>query len=386
MIPSLISIDNEYINRKEINSIDYSEEEENFLEENEDLFIDDSKQNFIVSRCPKCSLIPKINLCESNKIEFKCPNEHYEKFPIEEYNTKMKLIKISESLCHYCNKKNEKMKYCFQCKFFVCFNCINNHKEKTHILINSKKMDNICPIDGKEICDFCNICQKSLCSYCIHSSSHQIIGLRNSLFKETEINDLKNKIKNYKVQFMRIYKTISQFLAQLKKKNKNMKDKLKNFYQINKLEIYFIKDLINTYDEHLKKKNLNFNILNNLSELMKINEISFSFKNEKKIGKKLIIVEEFLNSNKYILIPNSKNLIDNFTKDNSIFGKNETKGQLFFPKSDIKLENQNLLFEKPNQNLEKGNFLFQKSEENLEKDNSSNSSFEEFIKFSCGKK
>ena len=341
MIPTLYSIDNEDKNGKEVYSTDYDEEEENCSEDNELLLKNDFKQNFLASRCPKCSLIPKINVCESNKIEFKCPNEHYEKFPIEEYNSKMKFIKISESLCNYCNEKNEKMKYCFQCKFFVCFNCINNHKEKTHILINSKIMDTICPIDGKEICYFCKICQKSLCSYCIHSSSHQIIGLRNSLFKETEINDLKNKLNNYKDQFIKIYNTISQFLGQLKKEIINMKDKLKNFYQINILEINFLKDLINIYDENLRKKNLNFNIINNLSELMKINEITFSFKDEKEIGKKLIMVEEFLNSNNYILIPNSKNLINRNTNNINIFNNSKKESNKIFIKNENNFPKEN---------------------------------------------
>ena len=116
-------------------------------------------------RCPKCSLIPFINIfTNENKlyISTKCTNNHNYSKSFDEIQTIFKTIPISKYSCVLC--ENEKKfsnvyYYCSNCYKFYCFKHGETHNLKEgHKIFLSKNIDSICTEhNGNTVIGYCNV-------------------------------------------------------------------------------------------------------------------------------------------------------------------------------------------------------------------------------------
>ena len=104
-------------------------------------------------RCPKCSIIPFINIfTNENKLfmSMKCTNNHNYSKTFDEMEKISKTNSISNISCVLCESENNKKLsniyyYCSNCYKFYCFNHGETHKLKEgHKIFLSKNFDSSC--------------------------------------------------------------------------------------------------------------------------------------------------------------------------------------------------------------------------------------------------
>ena len=123
-------------------------------------------------RCPKCYLIPFINIfTNENKLfmSFKCTNNHSSTKPFDEMQIMTKTNPISNHLCVLCENENNKkisniFYYCSTCYKFYCFNHGEKHNLKEgHKIFLSKNFDSICTEhNGTSVIGYCTNHNKNL--------------------------------------------------------------------------------------------------------------------------------------------------------------------------------------------------------------------------------
>ena len=213
-----------------------------------------------ITRCPKCNLICLLTLIKENNkyyINYCCNNEHEGKKELEDYlNKTYKLYSISKQLCNDCGisqkDKNGEFMYCSNCNKFICYDCFKKHKK--HNLFSIDKYDSLCKKHFYLYSSYCNNCKINLCPYCINEhKNHDIIYLTELKYSNDSKNNLKNRIN-------KLEKTIDD-LKNKKEEIISLFDKLKEQIE---LEINFMNLLLNTYEYHETKKNLNYYVYKNL--------------------------------------------------------------------------------------------------------------------------
>ncbi len=87
------------------------------------------------TRCPNCNLICPLDLFYDNNnqyLNYSCQNNHKGKILLNHYIKNYNKYSLNNEECEICEKTNEKLFYCFECKKFICdtckFNYQNNHK------------------------------------------------------------------------------------------------------------------------------------------------------------------------------------------------------------------------------------------------------------------
>ena len=159
--------------------------------ENENVILNNSEKiqldDFFILRCPICKLIPYIKINFSNNtLEYKCPNNHYEKDEFKIIYNKLKINKISNDInCCQCSKKAEL--YCSECGKFFCKNEIDLENKKNHLLINIEHIDNYCFKDNEKYAIYCKTHNISLCADCEHKDNNCEIIRLNQLNISNEI-------------------------------------------------------------------------------------------------------------------------------------------------------------------------------------------------------
>ena len=127
-------------------------------------------------RCPKCSLVPFINiLTNENKLfmSTKCINNHIYLKPFEEMKIMCKTSPITKNSCAICENKNKKkifsnnFYYCSYCYNFFCSKHAEIHSNKeNHNIYCIKKFDSICiEYKGTSLVGFCSNHNKNYCFY-----------------------------------------------------------------------------------------------------------------------------------------------------------------------------------------------------------------------------
>ena len=169
-----------------------------------DSIISNSKliYNYKEYRCPKCFLVPFINLSNINNklfMSIKCitNDDHNDSKPFDEME-KMCTYPISNNTCINCeseNKENKKLSniffYCSKCLNFFCFKHgeIHNLIEKHEIIFINKYFNSICfEHNGKNIVGYCSNHNKNYCINCNHYNE-------NNKMIDEELND--DEIKKF---------------------------------------------------------------------------------------------------------------------------------------------------------------------------------------------
>ena len=299
-------------------------ENENILDNSEKLQFNDS----LILRCPKCKLIPyfKIDFL-NNTLEYKCPNNHYEKDEIKIIYNKLKINKISNDI-NCCQCSNKAGLYCSECGNFFCKNEIDLEKnKKNHLLINIENIDNYCFKDNQKYAIYCKTHNISLCADCDHKDDNcEIIRLNqlnisNEIYEKysEKLLDFKNKHINDNKKNIEILENLINLLNSYINKLKEIEENIKNNYHY-----LFLDNLLNSYLYKKNNKCYNYNIFNNIYENFKNdfelninNDFSFIFKelNDKLKQIQNDYCDENINNNKIINEKEIQN-ISNIQKEN----------------------------------------------------------------------
>ena len=188
-----------------------------------------SESNTNLLKCFKCNQIPQISMDKYlNSIYLICNKCNLEKkYGLKEYeNIKKKhLIK-----CVVCKKEINKKKlvnYCFDCKTYICKDCIKKHLQIQHKGVNDENkkyyiypnnlIDFVCNIHGKICNNYCLECENNICPNC-ETQSH--LNHRTLLFNEKEIIELiatqKQRLKSEQEVFGNIKKMMDDCFNLLK--------------------------------------------------------------------------------------------------------------------------------------------------------------------------
>ena len=289
----------ELIRMKQINEnykkflLDIKSDEKGFINS-----LSESSTNLL--KCFKCNQIPQISMDKYlNSIYLICNKCNLEKkYGLKEYESikKKHLIKCSE-----CKKEITKKKlvnYCFDCKTYICKDCIKKHFHSQHKNVNDENkkyyiypnnlVDFVCNIHEKICYNYCLECENNICPNC-ETQSH--LNHRTQLYNEKEINELietqKKRLKSEQIVFGNIKKLMDdcfnllkiyfQKLIIYKKKEIEIKEGM-----IKELEIFkYSKTLIENVKSLEFENNDIYNNVNNNNDSwdQKINNI-FQFFNQ----------------------------------------------------------------------------------------------------------
>ena len=226
-----------------------------------------------IPRCIRCSLICSLKLNYIGNYEpriiYECENGHSGNISLEEYLNNYNKFSILKELCSDCGKTNEEeLFYCTVCKRFICLSCIIYHKGDKHSIINIRRYDSLCLKHFNLFSFYCTKCRKNLCIYCLKNHRpHELINLSETYFSKNSKLSIKEEIIKVENQIKELDIIEEKLIKEIKK--------LKESTQ---LEIRFLKILLKSYEYEENKRNLNYNIIQNLKNCDKIfraNKIPF---------------------------------------------------------------------------------------------------------------
>ena len=289
-------------------------------------------------RCPECYSIPLITMYEEDnklKLKFKCPNDHEYN---EEYESLYKKSKIEfdNIECKKCNNKRLKNKFyiCVKCRNFYCKKCKNEHSKENdkHKCININKYDSRCKKHNKDLVGYYKEKNKNYCDYCPNEKTCDLFN-RHKLIYEKEMNGYLETINNYENKINNNNQELNEFVKKIEELLNTIKNMIKTSQNNQSIEINFQKELINTYNYYKNQRNLNYQIIENVRNIMKL-PIKFKLNQnvDRIIEKNNDLFDNFINEIKYELgiikeIDNFKNF--KFENMINIQTLNNNQGSIF---------------------------------------------------------
>ena len=255
------------INKKSLKILVYEKD----TEKKEQLF---EKSKEII--CPICQE-PCLIKIENFKIKlYGCKNGHSKQnIQFTDFLETQKL-NLSKIICNTCKKSNKGNTNgnlffkCLNCQQNLCPLCKTYKHDQEHNIIKYELKNYLCNKHYESFIKYCKTCKLNLCFECEgeHKKNkefkeHEIISLNNLIIDEDEIKnkiiEIKNLIKSFNENIKMIIQQLNDFLKSIE-----------SYYDINN-------DIINNY----KKKNRNYEVLNNTNETIFKNKI---FEEIKKIN------------------------------------------------------------------------------------------------------
>ena len=251
--------------------------------------------------CPKCheNIFVEINEYKINL--FNCKKNHNKNDILLKEFENLQNIDISKIKCNECKNKNMSETYnntfykCISCKKNLCPLCKSNH-EQNHEIIKYNKKNYICEKHNNYFVKYCEDCKSNLCLFCgKEHKQHSIVELGDIILAKKDIIKEANELNEYINKF-------NSNIDDLTKKLNEVKDNINIYYNI-------YNNLIINYNN----ENLNYEVLSNINEFRKYNNIVI-----KDINK---IVNESNLINKFIDIMKISNKMNNNTlnDNNNIF-------------------------------------------------------------------
>ena len=236
--------------------------------------------------CPECGGLCKIKINNYKIKLYECQNDHIkDNISLDQfYKTQKSSIKCTNCNNSIDNKTDKKINMeffiCLTCNKNICSSCKNIHN-KEHNVIDYNKSNYICHNHNKNFNSYCNKCKKNLCLICEekHKKENDII-----YFKEMPINNINdlNIIKqDLKLALDKLNNDIKEMIEKLKKVENSVK-----IY----LELY--SNIMDNFDD----KNMNYQKLNNVNEILLINKKVMSeldkITSESNINKKFYYIND----------------------------------------------------------------------------------------------
>ena len=288
------------------------------------------KMNEII--CPECKENILINIKDYKINLYNCKNNHkYNDILLSEYDQN---IDISKIICNKCKIKNKSNIYnneiykCLTCDEIICPLCKSLH-DKKHIIINYDLKNYICKNHNENYKIYCKKCNENICIRCEKEHiNHE------KIYFDDILPNINNDIKIY--------------IDKLNKEINDIIDKLKNIMK--NMKIYY-----NIYNDIIKNKNKNYEILHNINIFIKYNEIIIKDikeiindnKIDNKIKKLMNIYDKMNNKNNMIEIKEIKmndnnNKIKNVNNNYKKMNEKEIKKNYIIAELNIKEDNQNI--------------------------------------------
>ena len=329
-------------------------------------------------RCSQCSLIPFIKLIFENDkifIETKCENLHLNKIDINNY---LNITNSNSIKCYFCNKKKVDLYYWQEENKFYCNLCKHYIQDKC---MSKSKFDSKCKVDLNDYCQFCKKCFKNQCIYCtcIHDNNDktryeiitnkEIENIRMNLEKAKDIiNEIQNKGRNL---YNNILKEFDTNIIEFKEKNEKI--------------IELCSKILDCYVNHMINKNINFQIIQNVKNIIKFKDLNKQLSFQDFINLKNYLIIDTNNNNRIqdnklnienILIKSNSqfknvnfntNLLTNISHDNSIHNSNQINFSL-----NNSYNKPKIIASKIQINKNSKNFIEDKNQSHLEKQNNQN--------------
>ena len=239
--------------------------------------------------CEKCHNIPKIIFLTNNKVEIDCSK--CKSIDIKDISYFDRFKSINKDLldlpnCSFNEQHNKKaVKYCFQCKKFLCNECIkahNNEYQNTHILIEQK-------IDLEIYCNkndhnnskfnrYCRKCEAYLCSKCKCEHEEQDQYNLCDSDNDKKIKKINENLSKCEKMIIDEEKKLNNYIEEIDNKNETLKYLFKKYKERNIKIISLYKLLISNYE--IINKVGNYNIENNIfiNDNFDISNSNFSLK------------------------------------------------------------------------------------------------------------
>ena len=205
--------------------------------------------------CPQCGEDIKMKINNYKINLFGCKNDHIiNNISLDEFE-KTQMVNLNEIKCGICkkNKSNtddNKLYKCNECNMNICPVCKLKH-DKNHNIIDYDKIYYICNKHEEPFTNYCKKCKINICSLCEKEhTNHEMILLRNLIIENKYIL---NKIDEIGKSINLFNDNIDKIIEILN----NMKNNVNIFYKL-------IENMGNNYNE----KERNYQILNNINEII----------------------------------------------------------------------------------------------------------------------
>ena len=237
-------------------------------------------------RCPDCFMI------SSFKGDFKeslfsitCDNHH-----TKEYNSFSSFLIETKIVCNGCQKSidGETKFKCNICNSFFCNECKNNHMDNHDSFEEISKVDSYCSIHNEKYQYYNLENQSHICKICYNNlnNKNKYIKFGNFEILEEKINKGYSKVLENIQICKNIKKSFNEWLKELNKKFDNYFEMLKNYYQIQKSLLNFLKNSknIDIYSSNInsimnyqafKQNNVDENIQKIKTKIINNNSSSF---------------------------------------------------------------------------------------------------------------
>ena len=294
-------------------------EKENILNSKEDS----------IFRCQKCGLIPFIGInIKDDKIlvETKCENSHFTKTEINKFLNSFNSNSYKFK-CYNCNKEKIDLYYWPDCQKFFCNNCKYNIPEKS---INAKKFDSMCKNNLIDYSGFCLKCGKNQCIYCNCPHDKEKIYYNSCIITNNEIKNIKINLNKGREFIEKISKVAINFYKHTYKGLMQLEQNIIEFKERNNYLIQLCEKIMNCYDHHVLNKNINYQIIQNVRNVLKFKLIIkpsiydvFNLLNNFSILKNsnLDIDDSLINDDKYCNLNLYEKNDNNYNKENSKFNE-----------------------------------------------------------------
>ena len=273
-----------------------------------------------IFRCQKCGLISFIGIdIKDDKIliEKKCENSHFSKTEIDKFLNSFN-SNLYEFKCYNCNKQKIDLYYWPDSKKFFCNNCKYNIPEKS---INIKKFDSMCKNNLIDYSGFCLKCEKNQCIYCNCPHDKEKKYYNSCIITNNEINNIKINLNKGKEFIETINKVVINFYKKTFKGLIQLEENINKFKERNYCLIKLCEKIMNCYDHHVLNKNINYQIIQNVRNVLKFKLIT-----------KPSIYDVFNILNNYSILENSQLTIDdssNYYDKNSYLNLQEINSNIY---------------------------------------------------------
>ena len=256
----------------DISSFEKAEKENEKLKKILKNYNKDKKPNFI--RCQACDKLFIVRFkAMFNEVSFVCKNCKFEtNVPISTVDNYIENLS-NRIICFECKKKNElkyRLKYCPDCKEYICPSCEKIHDKKIkakgeieHNLCPYFLMDISCFQDSKKNIGYCKVCKESFCSKC--NSEHK---KHEFMYFDDFIEQL---LKEGKDNIQREIKLMNQFKKNCEDCLETLRKTIYHFIQIKEKEIKLKEQLLN----QLSNIQYNYQLIETVRNLRFIKKIKY---------------------------------------------------------------------------------------------------------------
>ena len=158
---------------------------------------------------------------------------------------------------------------------------------------------------------FCKTCSINLCDDCkLNHLNHDIINLNSFKFNKKEIEEYEDKIKENEKNFNKFFEKVKDIYKEFEKYQINLINSIRRFRKINLIQINLCKSLIEEYKIINNKNNLNYEMIENIKNIINFKPINCEIDIIFHILTKVQKYYSYMNNNYNCILEKSKNFLN----------------------------------------------------------------------------